>query len=48
MKQFCILVVDDEVRILNFLKSKLKAAGYEVLTACNGREALEQVQVQGA
>lgn len=45
MKQFCILVVDDEVRILNFLKSKLKAAGYEVLTASNGREALEQFQV---
>ena len=46
MKQFCILVVDDEVRILNFLKSKLKAAGYEVLTASNGREALEQFQVR--
>jgi two-component system KDP operon response regulator KdpE len=46
VKQFCILVVDDEVRILNFLKSKLKAAGYEVLTACNGREALEQVQTK--
>jgi two-component system KDP operon response regulator KdpE len=45
VKQFCILVVDDEVRILNFLKSKLKAAGYEVLTASNGREALEQFQV---
>ena len=46
MKQFCILVVDDEVRILNFLKSKLKAAGYEVLTASNGREALNQVQTR--
>lgn len=46
MKQFCILVVDDEVRILNFLKSKLKAVGYEVLTASNGREALEQFQVR--
>jgi len=46
VKQFCILVVDDEVRILNFLKSKLKAAGYEVLTASNGREALNQVQTR--
>jgi len=46
VKQFCILVVDDEVRILNFLKSKLKAVGYEVLTASNGREALEQFQVR--
>ena len=46
MKQYRILVVDDEVRILNFLKSKLKAAGYETLTTSNGREALEQVQIK--
>lgn len=46
MKKFCILVVDDEPRILNFLGSKLRASGYEVLTASNGLEALEQVQAQ--
>lgn len=46
MKQYRILVVDDEIRILNFLKSKLKAAGYETLTASNGREALDQVQTK--
>ena len=46
MKQFRILVVDDEERILNFLRSKLKASGYEVLTATNGVEALEQAQAQ--
>jgi len=46
MKQFRVLVVDDEERILNFLKSKLKVSGYEVLTASNGVEALEQVQAQ--
>ncbi len=46
MKRFCILVVDDEERILNFLRSKLKALGYEVLTARNGLEALEQTQAQ--
>ena len=46
MKQFRILVVDDEKRILNFLNSKLKASGYEVLTACDGLEALEQAQAQ--
>ena len=46
MKQFRILVVDDEERILNFLRSKLKASGYEVLTASNGVEALEQAQAQ--
>jgi len=46
MKRFRILAVDDEERILNFLRSKLKASGYEVLTASNGLEGLEQVQAQ--
>ena len=46
MRQFRILVVDDEERIVNFLNAKLKASGYEVLTASNGREGLEQAQAQ--
>jgi two-component system, OmpR family, KDP operon response regulator KdpE len=46
LKQFRILVVDDEPRILNFLTSKLRASGYEVITAANGVEALEQAQAQ--
>ncbi len=46
MKQFRVLVVDDEPRILKFLNVKLKSSGYEVLTAGNGLEALEQVQAQ--
>lgn len=46
MKRFRVLVVDDEERILNFLRSKLRASGYEVLTASNGIEALEQAQAQ--
>jgi two-component system KDP operon response regulator KdpE len=46
MKQLRVLVVDDEQRILNFLNTKLRASGYEVLTASNGVEALEQVQAQ--
>ena len=46
MKRFRILVVEDEERILNFLRSKLKASGYEVLTASNGLEGLEQTQAQ--
>ncbi len=46
VKQFRILVVDDEERIINFLRSKLKASGYEVFTAANGLEALEQVHAQ--
>ncbi len=44
MKRFCILVVDDEERIINFLRSKLKASGYDVLTASDGLEALGLVQ----
>ena len=46
MKQFRVLVVDDEPHILKFLGSKLRVSGYEVLTATNGAEALEQVQAQ--
>ena len=46
LKKFRILVVDDEQRILNFLKTKLKASGYEVLTAGDGAQALEQIQAQ--
>jgi two-component system, OmpR family, KDP operon response regulator KdpE len=40
--KFCILLVDDEERIINFLKAKLKISGYDVLVATNGPEALEQ------
>ena len=46
MKRFVILLVDDEERILNFLKTKLKMLSYEVILASNGVEALEQVQGQ--
>ena len=46
MRRFRILVVDDEERILNFLSTKLKASGYEVLTAGDGVTGLEQVQAQ--
>jgi len=46
MGRFRVLVVDDEERILNFLKSKLKASGYDVFSACNGFEGIEQVQSQ--
>jgi DNA-binding response OmpR family regulator len=46
MKRFLILLVDDEERILNFLKTKLKLLSYEVMLANNGIEALRQVQGQ--
>ena len=47
MKRFTILLVDDEERILNFLKTKLKLLSYEVILANNGIEALQKVQEQG-
>jgi DNA-binding response OmpR family regulator len=46
VRQFRVLIVDDEERILNFLRPKLKVAGYDVLTAQNGAEALEYVRLQ--
>ncbi len=36
-----ILVVDDEMHILRIVKYKLESAGYQVLTALNGTEALQ-------
>lgn len=44
MDKFCILIVDDEERIVNFLRAKLKVSGYDVLVATDGAEALEQYQ----
>jgi len=46
VKQYRVLIVDDEVSIVKFLDLKLKASGYEVLTANNGLEALAKVQTQ--
>ena len=46
MKQFRVLVVDDEPRIVKFLKVRLEASGYEVLAAGNGLDALKQLQSQ--
>jgi len=46
VKQFRVLIVDDEPRIIKFLNLKLKASGYEVLTASNGAQAISQVRAQ--
>lgn len=46
MKTFRILIVDDEERIRTFLKSKLSASGYTVLTAKDGMEALDKIRVE--
>lgn len=45
-KKFTVLLVDDEERILSFLKPKLRAGGYNVLTAQNGAEALELFKIE--
>jgi len=39
-----ILLVEDEERILRFMNISLRAAGYRVLTAMDGEQALELVQ----
>jgi len=41
-----ILVVDDEDDVRTFLSTALTAAGFEVVTACDGFEALEEVKRQ--
>jgi two-component system KDP operon response regulator KdpE len=41
-----VLVVDDEPQILRALRINLKARGYEVTTAADGREALEAAVAQ--
>ncbi|MXN50777.1 response regulator [Shinella sp. AETb1-6] len=46
MNQSRILVVDDEPQIQRFLKPSLTAAGYEVIEAVNGGEALKFVATQ--
>ena len=40
-----LLVVDDSVEILNSLSDFLMEEGYEVLTASNGVEALELLEL---
>jgi DNA-binding response OmpR family regulator len=39
-----ILVVDDEPELLQLLRYVLEAAGFSVVVASDGRQALEQVQ----
>lgn len=44
MKQYKVLLVDDEDRILNFLVSKLKLSGYDAVIAHDGFECLKLVR----
>ena len=47
MHQGDILVVDDEPRLLAFLRSELKASGYRVSVAHDGKGALKAVAARG-
>lgn len=38
-----VLIADDESHILNVVTLKLRNAGYEVVTACDGEEAYDKV-----
>jgi len=44
MKQVRVLIVDDEPNVREVLADILEGAGYEVLTAASGREALDKLQ----
>jgi len=46
MKKTHILVVDDELSIIKFLRANLEASGYEVLAAMNGTEALQTFEME--
>ncbi len=39
-----ILVVDDEIELVNVIKIRLEANGYEVISAYDGQEALEKAK----
>jgi DNA-binding response OmpR family regulator len=41
-----VLLVDDDRRILNFMRLKLMASGYDVITAQTGHGALSMVEPQ--
>lgn len=40
-----VLIVDDEPYVIRVVKLKLSNAGYEVITASNGLEALEKIKI---
>jgi two-component system, OmpR family, KDP operon response regulator KdpE len=44
MKQTTILIIDDEPKIVRFIKTSLSLAGYNLLTASTGQSALAQYE----
>lgn len=41
-----ILVVDDEAELVDMVKIRLETNGYEVITACDGKEGVEKAMCQ--
>ena len=39
-----ILLVDDEPDLVELVSQRLQATGYDVMTACDGQQALDQVK----
>lgn len=39
-----LLIVDDEVQLVEMVKMRLEANGYEVVTACDGQEGLDKAK----
>jgi DNA-binding response OmpR family regulator len=39
-----LLVVDDDPEILRMLTMRLKMSGYQIVTACDGQEAIDKVR----
>lgn len=46
MKKTRILIVDDELSIIKFLRANLEAKGYEVLAAMDGTQALQTFEME--
>jgi len=46
MRKTRILVVDDELSIIKFLRATLKAENYEALAAMDGAEALQTIEME--
>lgn len=44
--KYKVLAVDDEKRMVHFIQLNLEQDGFQVITAYNGKEALEQVRTQ--
>ena len=41
-----VLIIDDEIHFLKLVESRLKANGYEVITARDGKEGLEKAKTK--